>query len=144
MPITDPLDITIRDDSGNAINLILAQAPISVAISAQGMKGPPGDPGTGTGNYALVEKSANFTADGASLTFYLITAIGDITITLIASPGDGRVHKFVRIAGGGTLNFVAHAGDTINNASTGSQDTEMSLTSGVPELISVDGGWYVT
>lgn len=95
--------------------------------------------------YTLSTQNANFTASGASGTYYLVTTSGGaVTATLPASPADGTVLKFKCLDAANNLTLQRSSSDVIDNA--GDQDTTLVITStsGVVEVIAVSGRWDVT
>lgn len=92
-------------------------------------------------NFIILDKSGDFNASDGAGCYYRVSS--NASITLPASPADGGVYKFKMISGTGT--FVFDGTDTINHANgISDQDLVLSASSGVIELIAVDGGWDET
>lgn len=97
-----------------------------------------------TGKLTLSSKSADFTANGASGTFYQMTAASAIAVTLPASPADGTIYYFKIVSGTGLVTFTANGVETIDlHVSSGTTATMRYSTNGVMGLCAVTGGWQV-
>ena len=86
-------------------------------------------------------QNANFTANGATNTHYLVTASSGITVTLPASPADGTTYIFTRVSGSGLLTFTPNGAETIRQGDT--TDTTLIYDGGSLWLTAVTGGWIV-
>lgn len=90
----------------------------------------------------ILTKSAGFTANDQSQTYYLITASSALTVTLPASPADGSIYKFCRVSGSGLITFTPNGAETVRTGDT--TDTTFILDGGSVELVAVSGGWIVS
>lgn len=98
------------------------------------------------GAFTIIAKNANFNATDATNTYYRITAASALTVSMPASPADGRVYKFKRVSGTGLITFTPNGTEFIDSGD-GIQTASASMTydnSGVIEMIAVTGGWEVS
>lgn len=91
--------------------------------------------------FFILDKSGNFTASDGAGAYYRISATA--TVTMPASPADGGVYKFK--VTGGTSTWVFDGAEVFNHANgVADQTLVLTSTSGVLEMIAVDGGWDET
>lgn len=95
-------------------------------------------------SYTLSSKSAGFTANGTTGTFYQITCSSAVAITLPASPADATIYKFIVVSGTALATFTANGAETILNGYQSSATMTLAYLAGAVELIAVSGGWQVT
>lgn len=107
------------------------------------VSGVPNWSSTPASKWNIQAKSADFTANDQSHTYYRITASSAIAVTLPASPADGSIYKFRRVSGSGVITFTADGAETINNCDISALTTLTLDNGGVIELMAVSGGWEV-
>lgn len=98
------------------------------------------------GSFTISAQNSSFTASGASNTYYRITAASAITVSMPASPADGRVLKFKRVSGTALITFTPNGSEFIDSGD-GIQTASAPMTYdnyGVIEMIAVTGGWEVS
>lgn len=107
------------------------------------VSGVPNWSSTPATKWNISAKSANFTANDQSFTYYRITASSAVAVTLPASPADGSIYKFRRVSGSANVTFTANGAETINNCDITNATTLILSDGGVIELMAVSGGWEV-